>query len=187
MTLEKTFVLVLPPASCFVIVFVQSQKILCALCWRKMAPLLDDETELFLFVSAHRMKSLPAKRSWALRSSSTGPLPDDDSKHGWVVLESRSPCSAYIQELAQLGTKHKHTHLSHILWQEQCREKNNTCTRAGKCEEAVNSSRWLVFVHCYKKCCLTGFNSLCSYGKLHSTQVTHSNTEFIQDSRVAFI
>lgn len=38
---------------------------------------------VFLFFLL-RMKSSPAERSWALRSSSPGQLPDDDSKHGWA-------------------------------------------------------------------------------------------------------
>lgn len=73
-------------------------------CWNRV---------VFVF-SVLRMKSSLAERSWALCSSSTGPLPDDDSKHGWVLFESRLPYSTYVQKLARVqGNTQTCTPLTH--------------------------------------------------------------------------
>lgn len=71
---NKGFVLTRPPASCFVRVFVYSQK--------ENGTIWDVENLFFFILFALRVKFCRSERSWALRSSSTGPLPDDDSKHG---------------------------------------------------------------------------------------------------------
>lgn len=101
---------------------------------------------LFLFFVL-RMKSSLAERIWAPCSSSTVPLPDDDSKHGWVVFLRVGCCMVrtYIYtETCTITGKRINTHTSHTSSGRNSTVKNNTCTRAERCEEAVNSSRWLV-------------------------------------------
>ncbi len=90
-------------------------EILCATNWGKVAQCWDIEPALFLFFVL-RMKSSLLERSWAPHSSSTGPLPDDDSKHGWVVFESWLLYSTYIKKLARRqGNTWSRTPLTHPL------------------------------------------------------------------------
>lgn len=101
--------------------------------------------KLCFIVFALRVKSSLADWNWALCSSSTGPLPDDDSKHGWVVFKSRLLCSTYRKKRVRL-LGNTHTHTSHTSSGRNSTEKNNTYTKKEKCEEAVSGSK-LAILH----------------------------------------